>query len=132
MTDTSHRAPEDVALIALNGAAGLAALAGARYGLGGAPGVPTEWLEGSPFADYRVPGLILGGVYAPATLAAAWAVSRRRRRAPEVALAAGAIQVGWIAAQLRIIGYRHPLQPIMFCVGLADLMLARRLGRRSG
>ena len=37
----------------------LNALAGGYYGLTGALGVPTEWLEGSPFADYVVPSLIL-------------------------------------------------------------------------
>lgn len=58
-----------------DGTAGVAALAGAWYALGGAPDVPTEWLDGSPFADYRVPGLILGGDYAPASLAAAWATA---------------------------------------------------------
>ena len=68
-------AVSDRTLIALNGTAGVAALAGAWYALGGAPDVPTEWLDGSPFADYRVPGLILGGDYAPASLAAAWATA---------------------------------------------------------
>ena len=39
------------ALIAVN------AVGGAWYALAGAPNVPKEWLEGSPFRDYRVPGL---------------------------------------------------------------------------
>ena len=37
----------------------LNAFAGGYYGLSGAPGVPVEWLEGSPFSDYTVPSLIL-------------------------------------------------------------------------
>jgi len=36
----------------------LNAFAGGYYGLSGAPGVPVEWLEGSPFSDYTVPSLI--------------------------------------------------------------------------
>lgn len=122
----------DRALVALNAIAGVAALGGARYALGGAPDVPPQWLEGSPFRDYRVPGIILGGVYAPASLAAAWAVWRRHPRAGEVALAAGAIQVGWIGAQVAIIGARSFLQPTMAAVGLVDVGLAwRRLHRRA-
>ena len=44
-----------VALTAIGGGIALAAgLEGERF--------PAEWLEGSPFEDYRVPGLILAGV----------------------------------------------------------------------
>ena len=126
-------ATADRTLTALNAAAGVAALGGAWYALAGAPDVPVEWLEGSPFASYTVPGLVLGGVYAPASLLAAATVWRHRPRAADVALAAGAVQVGWIAAQVAVIGLRSPLQPAMLAVGLADLALAwRRRGRGAG
>src|SRR3954470_9258964 len=95
-----QRSASDRALIALNATAGVAALGGSWYALSGAPDVPTEWLERSPFSDYTVPGLILGGVYAPASLAAAWTLSRRQRHAHDVALAAAGIQVGWITTQV--------------------------------
>jgi hypothetical protein len=127
------RTSSDHALIVLNAAAGIAALGGATYALGGAPDVPTEWLDGSPFRDYTMPGLILGGVYAPAGLAAAWAVWRRHPRASEISVAAAVVQLGWIAAQLRVIGFRSFLQPLMGGVGVIDLGLAvRRLARESG
>jgi hypothetical protein len=115
------------ALVALNGAASLAAVGGMVYAFGGAPDVPVEWLERSPFTSYRVPGLVLGGVYAPISLAAAWSVARERPHAADVALAAAAVQEGWIATQVRIIGYRSFLQPLMGAVGIADLALAWRL-----
>lgn len=35
------------------------AFAGGVYGVCGAPGVPTEWLEGTPFRTYFVPALVL-------------------------------------------------------------------------
>ena len=72
----------DAALIALNTAAGVAALGG-------------TW--------YRVPGLILGGVYAPLSLTAPWAVWRRAPHTRAVALAAGAVRLAWIAAQVAVI-----------------------------
>ena len=42
------------ALVAVN------AFGGAVYGFAGARNVPRRWLEGSPFADYRVPSAVLG------------------------------------------------------------------------
>jgi hypothetical protein len=121
----------DRTLVSLNAGAGVAAIGGAWYALGGATDWPREWLDGSPFSDYTIPGLVLGGVYAPASLIAAEAVRRCHPRAGEVALGAAAIQVTWIATQLRIIGFRSFLQPTMAAVGLADLALAwRRLRHR--
>src|SRR3954470_16685857 len=113
-----QRSASDRALIALNATAGVAALGGSWYALRGAPGVPTEWLARSPFGDYKGPGLILGGVYAPASLAAAWTVAHRQRHAHDVAVAAAGLQIGWIATQVGIIGLRSVLQPVMLAVGL--------------
>lgn len=51
----------------------LNALGGGYYGLTGAVGVPTQWLEGSAFEDYFVPSLILliavGGSFMVAAIA---------------------------------------------------------------
>jgi len=50
----------------------LNAFGGGYYGLSGAEGVPTEWLEGSPFSDYTVPSVILlvvGGSFLVAAVA---------------------------------------------------------------
>ena len=122
---------DDHVLMTLNAAAGIGALAGMRYALGGAPDVPVEWLDGTPFRDYRVPGLILGCVYAPVSLGAAWALWRRAGRAGELAIAAGAVQAGWIAAQVRMIGLRSPLQPTMAAVGVVALLLAAQHARAT-
>ncbi|HYI19120.1 MAG TPA: hypothetical protein VD836_10450 [Solirubrobacteraceae bacterium] len=45
------------ALIGIDALIAVNAVGGAWYALAGAPNVPKEWLEGSPFRDYRVPGL---------------------------------------------------------------------------
>jgi len=60
----------------------LNALGGGYYGLTGAVGVPTEWLEGSPFAYYFVPSLILLVVVGGSFAVAAIAVFARLRAAP--------------------------------------------------
>lgn len=55
-------------LVALN------AFAGGYYGIAGAEGVPLEWLEGSPFSNYVIPGIILMVVVGGSALSAAIAV----------------------------------------------------------
>jgi hypothetical protein len=56
----------------------LNALGGGSYGmLGGAKGIPLEWLAGSPFRDYFIPSLILFAVVGGSTLLAGIAVLAR-------------------------------------------------------
>ena len=100
------------------------AFAGGYYGLAGAEGVPTEWLEGSPFRDYHIPSLILFTVVGGALLFAATAVFGRLRIARRAALAAGVIVLGWITVQVAIIGYVSWMQPATATGGLLILVLA--------
>lgn len=115
------------ALIAMHGVMAINAFAGAWYALGGAPDVPTAWLEGTPFGSYVVPGLILGGVVGGGQVAAAFALRRRHPRAREVSLGASLVLLAWIVTQLAIIGYVSPLQPIVLAWALVSLALARGL-----
>jgi hypothetical protein len=108
----------------------LNAFAGAYYGLAGAPGVPTEWLHGSPFSDYTVPSIILGGVVGGSFLLAAIAVFARWRSARLLAAAAGVIVLGWLVVQLAIIGYVSWMQPATAGWGIAILFVARLLAPR--
>lgn len=121
----------DLALAALDGAVGISAIGGAAYALGGAKDWPREWLDGSPFSSYRVPGLVLGFIHAPIDLVAAWALARRHPRAGELALLSGAVQVGWIVVQARIIGLRSFLQPLLGAVGVVSLAAAWRRWRAT-
>ncbi len=114
----------DVALGVLDAVVGVNAIGGAAYALGGAKDWPREWLDGTPFTTYRVPGLILGLVHAPINLWAANQLLRRRPRATLAALAAGAVQVGWIVIQARLIGVRSFLQPLLGAVGVVSLAAA--------
>jgi ABC-type uncharacterized transport system permease subunit len=98
-------------LAASHAVMGANALAGARYALGGAPGVPSEWLRGTPFDDYRVPGAILGGAVGGTQAAATIALLRGDRHASRLSQVASGVLLAWILIQLRMIGYRSPLQP---------------------
>lgn len=69
------------------------------------PGVPLEWLAGSPFSDYFIPSLILFVIVGGALALAAIVVFAQFRLAPVSALFAGVIVLVWISVQLAIIGY---------------------------
>jgi len=74
----------------------------------------TEWLRGSPFRDYRVPGLFLALVIAPLHLGAALALVRRSTIAPSVSMVAGAVLMPWSLVQVIAIGVRHWTQPAWY------------------
>jgi hypothetical protein len=108
------------------------AFAGGYYGLAGAPDVPTEWLEGSPFETYLVPSLILFVVVGGAFLLAAIGVFADTRWAHRATVAAVAIAIGWLTTQVAIIGYVSWMQPATAIATAVIAGLAWRLHvRRS-
>jgi hypothetical protein len=100
------------------------ALGGMTYALGGAEGVDRAWLDGSPFHDYVVPGLILGLVVGGSQLAAAVMVWRRSAHARLAADCAAAILTLWIIVQVAILGFVSALQPIVLAYAIGQLWLA--------
>jgi hypothetical protein len=76
-------------------------------------------LEGSPFPDFLVPGLILGGVFGVGSLVVVILGLRDHPLAPFLAFAIGCAQMIWITVQLGIIGIENVsfLHPMMFLVG---------------
>ena len=95
-----------LAFIALN------AFGGGIYAMTGAPGVPTEWLAGSPFDSYFLPGLVLFAFVGGTCTAASILIFAKQRNATVAALSASVIVTGWIATQLAIIGVVSWLQPV--------------------
>jgi hypothetical protein len=102
----------------------LNAFAGGFYGMSGAEDVPKDWLEGSPFDDYFIPGLVLFVVVGGAFLTAAIAVFVKLRLGRTAAFAAGAIVLGWLVVETAIIGYVSWMQPATTIGGLLVLLLA--------
>lgn len=122
----THRRPQ-AALAALLLFIAVNAVGGGVYGLAGAPGVPRDWLRGSPFASYRVPSIILLVVVGGVHLIAGITVLRRARQAASHAAAAGLVLLGWIGVQVAMIGYVSWLQPAMAILAVTTLALARGL-----
>jgi hypothetical protein len=102
----------------------LNAFAGGYYGMSGAEDVPREWLEGSPFDDYFIPGLVLFLVVGGSLLAAAIAVFADLRIARLAALGAGLVVLAWLAVETLIIGYASWMQPATTIGALVILLLA--------
>jgi hypothetical protein len=132
--------PVKISLVILQLILFVNACGGAVYGLAGAKAIPRSWLEGSPFQSYVIPSLFLliavGGSMLVATVL--WLLGCRvadGRWAPWASIAAGSILVGWIVAQVAMIGYVSWMQPACFVAGLAIAALgavALRLRARAG
>ena len=118
-----------VALELVTGAAGLAGgvlLAAAPDGslLRADPAV----LAGTPFSDWRVPGVLLAGLVGGGFLLAGWWQWRGHRYARKLSMAAGAGLVCFEAAELAWIGFQ-PLEAVFAAVGVSIIGLAWRLPR---
>jgi hypothetical protein len=107
----------------------LNAFAGGYYGMSGAKDVPKEWLEGSPFDNYFIPGFVLFIVVGGSFLVAAIAVHAKLHIARTAAFAAGAIVLGWLAVETAIIGYVSWMQPATTIGGLLVVLFAWLLPR---
>ena len=105
----------------------LNAFGGGVYGMSGAPGVPARWLEGSPFTDYVVPGVILFVVVGGALALAAFGVLADRPWAVRASLAAAVVLLGWMTVQIAIIGLVSWMQPVTAAAGWLVLVLTAQL-----
>lgn len=120
-----------MALVVLELIVAVNAFGGAIYALSGAPTVPVEWLSGTPFRDYTVPGLFLlagglGMVLAAVAQMAGWNAAARWSEI------VGALLMLWIVVQVAIIGYVSWMQPVSFVAGAVILGLALMIARKSG
>ena len=120
-----------VTLIVLELIVAVNAFGGAIYALSGAPTVPVEWLRGTPFRDYTVPGLFLlaGGL---GMVLAAVAQLSRWPAAARWSEIVGALLMLWIIVQVAIIGYVSWMQPVSFIAGAVILGMAMWMARKSG
>ena len=105
------------------------AFGGGYYGMAGAKDVPVEWLKGSPFRNYFIPGLILFVAIGGLALFTGIAVFCRHRLARKAAFICGAVVLFWIAIQVSIIGYVSWMQPATTIAAVAILLLSWKLPR---
>lgn len=100
------------------------AIAGAIFVV---PGLPREWLAGSPFSDYTIPALALGVLCGGGSLAAAMAVVWRPALGGIASVGAGSAMALFEVVEVAAVGFmivKFPmepasyLQPFYFIVGL--------------
>jgi hypothetical protein len=102
----------------------VAAIASGLYGSMGANRVPPTWLVGSPFDSYLVPSIVLLVGVGGALSAAAIAVFARSKAAAALSLSAGLVLLGWVFAEVIVIGYVSWLQIAMAIVAKTVVVLA--------
>ncbi len=119
-----------VFIIILLAFAALNAFGGGYYAMAGAEGVPTEWLEGSPFSNYYIPGIFLFFVVGGSFLAALLSVIFNYRHAKMITIGSVVIVYIWLLVQLMIIGYVSWMQPVTASVALLILFLILILHRK--
>jgi hypothetical protein len=85
-------------------------------------------LAGTPFGDWRVPGVLLAVLVGGGFLVAGWWQWRNYRYARELSLLAGAGLIGFEAAELAWIGFQ-PLEALFAFVGLVIVVIAWRQRR---
>ena len=130
-----------MAALAFQGLSGLTGGSGLLYDPSGETlRIPLEWLAGSPFSDYTVPGLVLLTVLGVGPLVAVYGVWVRRRWAWTASVAVGAALSAWLAIEILVIGYQPepPLQLIYGVVATVVILTAlfpevrADLGRAGG
>jgi len=113
-----------VSLAVLEILIGVAALGGGVYALTGAAGLPRQYLQGSPFRSYLIPGLVLLVVVAGSMILGATLLLVEGPYARVASLEAGVILVAWTVIQISFIGYRHWLQALLGTLGLLIVVLS--------
>lgn len=113
-----------VALTAIGG--GIALVAGLEEGR-----FPLEWLRGTPFGSYVVPGLILAVVVGGSAAVAAAATLISPNAGGLASTVAGVVMMGWIAVEVLIL--KQPswtwTEVFYFALGLVMVVLGLMVWR---
>lgn len=116
-----------IPLLFLLGFLGLGALFGGGSLIldpsGAGLGLPAEFLEGSVFPDYLVPGLVLFCVLGVGSFVVAYGVLRSAAWAWPAGLALGGATLVWLLVQVLVIRTYFYLQPVIATVGVLVVVL---------
>ena len=94
-------------------------------------GLEVDWLAGTPFQDYFVPGLILFTVLGIGSFVVLYGIARRKQWAWWAAVGLGVALVGWIVTQALLLRIYHVLQIIYGALGVVLILLAVLPSTRS-
>ncbi len=86
-------------------------------------GMPFEWIQGTVFGNYLVPGLVLLGVLGIGSFIVAYGLLRRSLWAWPAGMVLGVATVIWIVVQLVAIQRYFFLQPVIAALGVLIVLL---------
>lgn len=89
--------------------------------------LPISLLQGSPFKDFRVPGILLTIVVGGINLLAVFYNMQRHINRYNWAMAGGFIICGWIIMQMLLIHAAHWLHFLYLGIGILIILLAYQL-----
>lgn len=89
---------------------------------GAALGLPADWLAGSPFDDYAVPGLVLLTLLGAVPLLVAYGVWARKAWSWAGSLLVAAALLVWLAVEIAVIGY-HAQPPLQLIYGVVAVLI---------
>lgn len=98
---------------------------------GATMGLELEWLDGTLFQNYFIPGLVLFSVLGVGSFVVLYGIGRRRRWGWWAAIGLGIALVGWISTQVVLLQMNHVLQVIYRVLGVVLVFLATLPSTRS-
>ena len=135
MENTNAKLKVYIALGALQAFIGLGALAGGiplvMDPSGSILGLPSDFIDGTIFPNYLIPGIFLLAVNGVGSIIGAGFSFARNRYAKEIAVVLGAILVAWIVIQIITIKSFHWLQVLYFILGVVELGIGMYIRRRQ-
>ena len=91
---------------------------------GGLLSLPLSLLDGTPFKDYLIPGILLTSVVGVVNLFAVLHNLQRNRNRFNWAMAGGIMIIGWIIAQMTLIKAFHWLHIFYLVIGILIILIA--------
>jgi uncharacterized membrane protein len=84
-------------------------------------------LEGTPFNDFRIPGLLLAVIVGGINLLAVFFNMKRHANRYNWALGGGLVITGWIIIQMILIGSFHWLYLFYLIIGILIILISYQL-----
>jgi hypothetical protein len=114
------------AMVAIELAMGLSAVAGGAGLVRDGSGLDTAWIDHTLLRSWTIPGILLAVIVGGGMLAAAAVSVRSPRLAAPAALAMGIVLLGWLAVETLMIGWHGGAQlPLdLLCGGLGAGLVA--------
>ena len=114
-------------LVVLEAIVGLTAVMGGVALVTGAVTFPVEWLQGTPFSDYMIPGLMLAIVVGGSSLFAAATILARREVGVFASALAGVSIAGYEVVYRAQVEHLDGFYAVYFVLGVAIFGLATDL-----